>query len=336
MEVIQRLKNDLNEVLPDFNRKVGLGYRAFFGFENKASSFFAPLICATQGRDVDLYTAISVAFARTPMVTAIESYALTQYCRGRFTLGLGSQIKPHVTRRFGMPWSDKPATQMREYIRALHAIWDAFETGGPLDFQGETYRHTLIAPEFVPYVQGHGRPRVMLGAVGPGMTNVAVDEASGVITHSFVTEKSLREINLKAIETRLAEKGKPRSDFTIHLPLFIATGSTDEEFRRNVEWHRHRIGFYSSTPAYKHVLDLHGWGEVHDETRRMTREGRWDELGAPITDEMVDTFTVMGEPGDIAPRIRQRFGDFVDAIQCNLELADEEVQYEIVKAIEAI
>jgi probable F420-dependent oxidoreductase len=336
MKVIQRLKNDLSEVLPDFNRKVALGYRAFFGYENKASSFFAPLMCATQGRDVDLYTAITVAFARTPMVTAVESYAVNQYCRGRFTLGLGSQIKPHVTRRFGMPWSDKPATQMREYIRALHAIWDAFETGGPLDFQGETYRHTLIAPEFVPYVQGHGRPRVMLGAVGPGMTNVAVDETSGVITHSFVTEKSLREINLKTIETRLKEKGRPRSDFTIHLPLFIATGSTEEEFRRNVEWHRHRIGFYSSTPAYKHVLDLHGWGEVHDETRRMTREGRWDELGAPISDEMVDTFTVMGEPAEIAPRIKRRFGDFVDGIQCNLELADEEVQHGIVKAIEAI
>jgi alkanesulfonate monooxygenase SsuD/methylene tetrahydromethanopterin reductase-like flavin-dependent oxidoreductase (luciferase family) len=168
------------------------------------------------------------------------------------------------------------------------------------------------------------------------MTNVAVDETSGVITHSFVTEKSLREINLRSIETRLESKGKTRSEFTIHLPLFIATGSTEDEFRSNVEWHRHRIGFYSSTPAYKHVLDLHGWGDVHDETRRMTREGRWDELGAPITDEMVDTFTVMGEPKDIAPTIKHRFGDFVDAIQCNLELADEEVQCGIVKAIEAI
>jgi probable F420-dependent oxidoreductase len=334
MKVIQRLKNDLDEVIPDFNRKYALGYRGFFGFENKANSFFAPLMCATQTRDVDLYTSITVAFARTPMVTALESYALNQYCRGRFTLGLGSQIKPHVIRRFGMPWSGKPATQMREYIRALHAIWDAFESGGPLDFQGETYRHTLIAPEFIPYIHGYGRPRIIVGAVGPGMTEAAADSADGLITHSFVSERSLRAINLKVLEARLAQQGKPRSQFEFHLPLFIVTGSSEEEYRKNVAWHRHRIGFYSSTPAYRQVLDLHGWGDVHDVTRQMTRDGRWDELGAPITDEMIDTFTVMGEPKDIAPRVSQRFGDFVDVIQCNLELEDEDVQYEIVQAIE--
>jgi probable F420-dependent oxidoreductase len=337
MKVIQRLKNNLDDVLPDFDAKYALGYRGFFGFENKANSLFAPLMCATRQRsDVELYTAISVAFARTPMVMALESYALNQYCRGKFTLGLGSQIKPHIVRRFGMPWSDKPATQMREYVRALQAIWDAFESGGPLNFKGETYQHTLIAPEFIPYIQGFGRPSILMGAVGPGMTDAAVDVADGLITHSFVTEKSLREINLKGIEARLQLKGKPRSQFKIHLPLFIATGSTEAEYRKNVAWHRHRVGFYSSTPAYKYVLDLHGWGDVHSVTRQMTRDGRWDALGEPITDEMLNAFVVVGEPHEIAPKIKQRFGDFADAIQCNLELDDPEVQYEIYKTIAAI
>jgi probable F420-dependent oxidoreductase len=336
MKVLQRLKNDLDDVIPDFNAKYALGYRGFFGFENKANSFFAPLMCATQHRDADLYTSITVAFARTPMVTAIESYAVNQYCQGRFTLGLGSQIKPHIVRRFGMPWSDKPARQMREYVIALHAIWDSFENGGPLNFHGETYEHTLISPEFTPYLHGHGRPRVLVGAVGPKMTEAAADVSDGLITHSFVTERTLREVTMKTLEARLEKKGKQRKDFELHLPLFIATGSNEEEYRRNVEWHRHRIGFYSSTPAYKEMLDLHGWGDVHTETRRMTREGRWDDLGTVISDEMVDTYTVRGEPKDIAPKIKQRFSDFVDVIQCNLELEDEDVQYEIVKSIEAI
>ncbi|MFA5630181.1 MAG: TIGR03617 family F420-dependent LLM class oxidoreductase [Porticoccaceae bacterium] len=340
MKVIQRLRSNhsgnLQNVLPDFQRKTKLGYKAFFGFENKTNPFFAPLICAAHNNEVDFSTAIAVAFSKTPMVMALESYSVNQYCNGRFTLGLGSQIRPHILRRYGMPWSDKPARQMREYINALHAIWDAFENGGPLNFEGEVYKHTLITPEFTPYQGGFGRPKVMLGAVGPRMTEAAVDLTDGLMTHSFVSEKSLREINLNAIEARLAKIGKPRSQFEIQVPLFIATGSNEEEYKRNVEWHRHRIGFYSSTPAYKEVLDLHGWGDIHAETKKMTKEGRWDELGAPISDEMVDTYTVRGEPHEIAPKIKARFGDFVDTLQSNLELEDEEVQYGIIKAIEEI
>jgi probable F420-dependent oxidoreductase len=336
MKVIQCLKTNINEVLPDFNRKAELGYRAFCGFETKSNPFFAPLICAAQGRPVDLSVAIAVAFAKTPMVMAIEAYTLNQYCEGRFTLGLGSQIKPHIIRRFGMPWSDKPARQMREYIRALHVIWDSFEQGGPLKFEGETYQHTLISPEFIPHLEGFGRPKIMLGAVGPRMTEAAVDLTDGLITHSLVSERSLREINLKAVEERLAKNARPRADFKIQLPPFIVTGGSEEEYKKNLEWHRHRIGFYGSTPAYREVLDIHGWGEVQTETRKLTQEGRWAELGAPITDEMVDTYTVMGEPQEIALKIKQRFGDFVDTIQCNLELESDEVQYEIVRSIEEI
>jgi probable F420-dependent oxidoreductase len=342
VKVIQRLRSNhsgnLDEVLPDFLRKRELGYRSFFGFENKSNPFFAPLICAahTPEKDVDFATAIAVAFAKTPFVMATEAYSFNQFCHGRFTLGLGSQIRPHIMRRYGMPWTDKPAPQMREYVMALHAIWDAFESGKPLNFEGATYKHTLLSPEFTPYLGGSGRPKLLLGAVGPGMTTVAVDVADGLMTHSFVSEKALREINYAAITARLAKNGKPRSEFDLQLPLFIVTGSDEEEFQRNLAWHRHRLGFYASTPAYKIQLDLFGWGEVHNETRRMTKEGRWDELSRPITDAMLDTFTVMGEPKDIAPKIKMRFGDFIDTIQSNLELKNEEVQYRIIKEIEAI
>lgn len=336
MNVTQRLKNPLDQVIPDFNTKVALGYKAFFGFENKSNPFFSVLMCATQNRDIALSTSIAVAFSKTPMVMALESYSLNQYCKGNFTLGLGSQVRAHITRRFGMPWTDKPATQMREYINALHSIWDSFENGGPLKFEGETYQHTLISPEFIPYIEGYGRPKIHLGAVGPGMTKVAADLTDGLITHSFVSEKTLREITNKNINDHLKAQNKSRAAFELILPAFIVTGSNEEEYQRNIAWHRHRIGFYATTPAYKVQLDMHGWGDIHAEVRKMTRENRWDDLWQPITDEMIDTYAIVGEPHEIAPKIKHRFGDFVDTIQCNLELEDEEVQYNIVKAIEAI
>ncbi len=340
MKVIQRLRSNhsgnLNNVLPDFLHKRKLGYKSFFGFENKTNPFFLPLLCASHDKEAEFATAIAVAFSKPPMVMAMESYSLNQYCEGRFTLGLGSQIKPHISRRFGMPWSDKPASQMREYVNALHAIWDSFESDDPLNFIGETYRHTLITPEFKPWIGGFGRPKVMLGAVGPGMTRAAVDVADGLMTHSFVSEKTLREINYAAIRERLKKNNKPRSEFEIQVPLYIVTGSNEDEFKFNDDWHRQRLGFYASTPAYKVVLDMHGWSDIHPECRKMTKEGKWDDLWKPITDEMMDTFTVRGEPKDIAPVVKQRFGDFIDTIQCNLELVDNEIQYDIVKAIEEI
>jgi len=336
MKVIQSLKSNLSDVLTDFNKKTGMGYKGFYGIENKSNALFGPLICATQNKDVDLATSVAIAFSKTPMVMAVEAYSLNQYCKGRFTLGLGSQIKAHIVRRFSMPWTDKPARQMREYITALHAIWDCFEQGGPLNFVGETYQHTLMSQEFTPYVEGFGRPRVLLGAVGPRMTDLAVDLASGLIVHSFMTEKSFRETNLKTIEARLQKNNKPRAEFEIQLPLLIATGCDEEEYKRNIELRRQRIGFYSSTPAYRPVLEAHGWGDVQTETQKLAKAGRWDEMGSPITDEIVDTFAVVGEPKEIAPKIKQRFGDFIDTIQSSLELKNEEIQYGIIKSIEEI
>jgi probable F420-dependent oxidoreductase len=335
MRVVQRVKEDVNEVLPDFDRKHRLGYRHFSSPENKTNPFFAAMLIASRETGVDLSTSIAVAFAKSPMVMALEAYTVNQYSKGKFTLGLGSQIKPHIERRFDMPWSGKPARQMREYIHALNAIWDAFESGEKLDFQGETYRHTLLTYDFVPFKHGFGRPRLMLGAVGPRMTEVAVDLTAGLMTHSFVSEKSLREINLGPIEERLRKVGKKRSEFEIMLPLFIVTGSNEEEYKTNIAYHRHRIGFYASTPDYKSTLELHGWGDVQEEARALTRQGRWDELGEPITDEMLDTFTVMGEPSEIAPKIKARFGDFIDTIRSDLQLQNEETQYEIIRAIES-
>jgi probable F420-dependent oxidoreductase len=335
MRVIQRLRDNLSEVISDFQDKRARGYQAFSGVENKTSPFFQVLLCAAHDRSCDFFTSIAVAFARSPMLLAIEAYSVNQFCQGHFSLGIASQIKPHIVRRFGMPWTDAPATQMREYIAALNAIWDAFESGAPLNFVGDTYRHTLLTPEFIPFSEGFGRPRLLIGAVGPGMTRVAAELTDGMITHSFVSEKSLRELNLTVIEAALKAKNRPRSSFELIYPIFITTGTNAEEYRRNAAHHRNRIGFYASTPAYKSQLELHGWGDLHAEVRRLIKQGRWQELGDPVTNEMLDTFTVMGEPHEIAPKIKRRFGDFVDTVRCELDLEDPQVQYEIIRAIES-
>jgi probable F420-dependent oxidoreductase len=225
---------------------------------------------------------------------------------------------------------------MREYIAALHAIWDAFEQGGKLDFQGDVYQHSLLSFEFIPYVKGYGRPPITLAGVGPRMIEVAVDLTDGLVMHPFASEKSIRTITLPIVDERLAKNSRSRSDFDLILPLMIATGSSREELARNIERCRHRIGFYSSTLAYRSVLEVHGWLDLHDETKKLTREGRWDELGAPITDEILNTFAITGEPDGIAKTIKQRFGGVVDAIRSDLELEDQETQHEIIRAIEAI
>lgn len=336
MKVIQRLKDDITQVVPDFQQKRALGYKAFSGVENQTNACFPIVMCSTLDKDVDYSTSISVAFAKSPMVQALEAYSLNQYCNGRFSLGIASQIKPHIVRRFNMPWTGAPATQMREYIRAMHAIWDSFENGGKLDFQGELYKFNLMTPEFIVENKGFGRPRLLLGAVGPAMTRVAGELTEGCITHSFVSEQSLRTVTYDNILTGLKRAGKKRSDFDLIVPLFINTGTNEEEYKESIAHHKYRIGFYASTPAYKLQLDEFGWGDLCDEARALTKQGRWSELGDLVTDEMLHTFTVTGEPHEIAPIIEKRFSDFVDTIRVELDMADQEMQYEMVKAIEAI
>ena len=247
------------------------------------------------------------------MIMANIAWDLQAYSKGRFILGLGSQIKPHITKRFSMPWSH-PAPRMREFVIAMREIWDSWDSGARPQFRGEFYTHTLMTPFFDPGKNPYGHAKVFLAAVGPKMTEVAGEVCDGIICHGFTTERYLREVTIPALERGRANAGKTMEGYEISIPAFVVTGSTEDEMRKSADATRQQIAFYGSTPAYRQVLDLHGWGDLQDELNVMSKEGKWVEMGERISDEVLETFAVIAEPAGIASGIKARFGDVVTRI----------------------
>ncbi len=302
---------DLSKVGADAREAEEMGYSGIMTAETAHDPFFPLAVAAQHTEKVDLATSIAVAFARTPMVLANIGHDLNAASKGRFILGLGSQIRPHITKRFSMPWSS-PAARMREYILAMRAIWNTWNTGEPLEFTGKFYTHTLMTPMFTPTNTEYGAPRVFLAAVGPKMTEVAGEVADGVIIHAFTTEKYLRETTLPALERGFEKAGRTREDFQISYPVFVNTGNTEEELASATVATKRQIAFYGSTPAYKPVLDSIGAGDLQGELNTMSKQGRWAEMGELITDDIMSEFAVSGAPSDIPGQILSRYGDLVD------------------------
>ena len=310
------------------------GYDAAFSAEINSDPFFPLVLAAEHSKKIALTTSISVAFARNPMTMANLAWDLNQYSKGRFTVGLGSQIKPHITRRFSMPWS-KPAARMREFIQAMQAIWACWETGEKLEFNGEFYQHNLMTPMFVPTSTTYGAPGVNLAAVGPLMTEVAAEVADGVISHGFTTEKYLREVTLPAVQRGLEKSARKREAFDLSVPAMVVTGIDEEAFQQSRTAIESQLGFYASTPAYRPVLEAHGWGELQTEANRLTRDGRWEEMGALITDEILNTFAVVSEDIEQVPAlIKQRYGDLADTWMCTVETGDTDLQKQLVAEVQ--
>ncbi len=299
-----------------------LGYDGLISAEISHDPFLPLAIAAEHTERVDLWTSIAVAFARNPMTLANIGHDLQTFSGGRFTLGLGSQIKPHIEKRFSMPWS-RPAARMRELVLAMRAIWRTWDEGEPLDFRGEFYRHTLMTPMFVPESTSFGPPGVFVAGVGPVMTEVAGEVADGLILHAFTTERYVREHTLPAVERGLAKAGRDRADFQICGPLFVVTGTTEEEMAARARATKAQIAFYGSTPAYRGVLDLHGWGDLHVELNRLSKRGEWEAMGQAVDDEVLGTFAVVAEPEQIGERARARYGDVVDRLLFTVPVGDD-------------
>lgn len=290
------------------------GYDGLFSVE-VAHDPFLPLVLAAQAtKRIELGTGIAVAFARNPMNVAVIGHDLQRLSNGRFLLGLGTQIKPHITKRFSMPWS-QPAARMREFILAIRAIWHAWKTDEPLAFRGAFYRHTLMTPMFRPSANIHDPPPILLAAVGPGMTTVAAEAADGLVAHAFTTAAYFREVTMPAIERGLAATSRPRASFQTAMPLFIVTGRDERELAARATATRAQLAFYGSTPAYRPVLDHHGWGELGDELHRLSKRGEWAQMSDAITDDVLCAFAVVGEPSNIAPAVKERFGGLLDRVQ---------------------
>jgi probable F420-dependent oxidoreductase len=291
----------------------GLGYDGLWTAETSHDPFFPLLLASQQTEKVELGTGIAVAFARNPMNLANIAWDLQAASGGRFILGLGSQIKPHIEKRFSMPWSH-PAPRMREFVLAMRAIWASWNEGTKLDFRGDFYTHTLMTPFFNPGKNPYGPPRVALAGVGGLMTEVAGEVCDGFICHGFTTEKYLREVTLPALARGRAKAGKTMEGFEIAGPSFVVTGNNAQEMEQAAAGTRQQIAFYGSTPAYRGVLELHGWGGLQEELNALSKQGKWKEMGDLIDDDMLNTFAVVAEPEGVAAELGKRYGDVIGRI----------------------
>jgi len=306
-------KPDLAYIAETARREEAAGYDGIWVSETNHDPFLPLAVAAGHTRTAELGTAIAVAFARNPMLLANIGWDLQALSKGRLILGLGSQIKPHITKRFSMPWSH-PAARMREMIAAIRAIWNSWLTGERLSFRGDFYNHTLMTPFFSPdrsELAGFGPPKIFLAGVGELMTRVAGEMCDGFISHGFTTERYLREVSLPALAEGRAAGGKTMEGFEISLPAFVVTGRDENEMARSGQATREQIAFYGSTPAYRAVLELHGWGGLQDELNALSKQGRWAEMGSLIDDDVLNTFAVVAEPEGVAPELLRRYGDIV-------------------------
>lgn len=284
------------------------GYDGLWVGETQHDPFLQLLEAARATEEVTVGSAVAIAFARNPMTLAHAAYDLAEYSEGRFVLGLGSQVKPHIERRFSMPWS-RPAARMRELVLALRAIWDTWLTGTKLDFRGDFYTHTLMTPFFSPPPHRWGAPPVYLAGVGRLMTEVAGEVADGFFFHAFTTGRYLEEVTIPALRRGRASAGHGDLEgFDLAGPVFVTTGRNEEALAAAVKGTRQQIAFYASTPAYRPVLELHGWGDVQPELTRLSKEGRWEEMGDVVDDEMLRAFAVVGDPREAGAELYRRWG----------------------------
>ena len=318
MHVYRNITNtkltDINRVAPQLE---SMGYNGLLMTELKHDPFLPLGVAATSTKTVTLATGIAISFLRSPMAIANIAWDLNEATSGRFTLGLGTQIRAHNEKRFSVPWSP-PGPRMREYIQSLKAIWRCWKYNEKLSFEGEHYRFTLMTPEFVPESSGIHLPPVTLAAVGPVMIKTAAEVADGIRLHGFCTSKYFEETIKPRIEMGLKAAGKARKNFEVSGGGFIATGPDNHAVDDATEAVRYRVGFYGSTPAYWPVLETHGYGDLGRKLNAMTKSGEWDKLAAQIPDDLLELFCAIGRYDEIAKNIKERFGNMTDVISTGL------------------
>jgi probable F420-dependent oxidoreductase len=305
--------HNLNDIGGVCHNLETLGFTDLSAQENKQDAFLPLAIAATNSKAMHLRTSVSIAFARSPMSSAMLSWDIQAASKGRFTLGLGSQVKGHNVRRFSVPWSP-PAPRMREYVQSVRAIWDCWENGTRLDYQGEHYQFSLMTPNFTPEPLGTPVPKLQIAAVGPAMMKVAAEECDGVMLHGFCTRKYLQERIMPRLEKGLESAGRSRGQFEISGGGFVATGPDDEAVQKLFEWVRMRIGFYGSTPSYWPVFEVHGLEDLGLKLNEMSKKGQWDEMTKEISDDVVHLFAAVGRHDELVGALTDRFGGMTDIV----------------------
>ena len=328
-------EGDLAEVPERARAMEALGFDGLFTLDTTVDPFLTLLLAAEHSRRAELITGVAIAFARSPMTLALQAWNLQRYSGGRMILGIGSQVRAHIEKRFSMPWGP-PAAKMRELVLAIRAIWECWGRGARLEFRGRYYQHSLMTPTFNPGPNDQPDPKIYLGALGPKMVEVAGEVADGLYSHPFITIPFMRDVQLPALRAGLAKSGRPLAAFDMPAMIMTITGEDDRAIAAADRAIRKLIAFYGSTPAYHSVLEHHGWHDLGPRLNRMSKEGRWDEMTGLVTDEIVDAFAVKGRPDEIADRIAARCGGLIDRVTLYTPYAlPDEVLPAIVAGIQA-
>jgi len=312
------------------------GYDALVSVELAHDPFLPLAVAVGETSRIGLATGIALAFPRSPTSVAASAWALQLQSRGRFTLGLGSQVKAHIERRFGASWS-APAPRLREYVEALRAVWRAWERREPLHYEGEHYRLTLMTPEFSPPPSGLPPIPIHVAAVGPAMLRMAGRSCDGVRLHGFATRRYLEQIALPELLRGLSESGRSRERFEIAGGGFAVTAPDADALAAAAEQIRYRIAFYGSTPAYREVLALHGWEELGQRLHARSKRGEWSALASEVPDEVLHGFAAIAPYEGIAAAVARRFAGVSDSVALELP-ADTEpgLARELVQELKAL
>jgi probable F420-dependent oxidoreductase len=309
--------NYLKEIDKTARAAEDLGFAGLWSNETKHDGFLPLAIAANGTREIQLGTSVAIAFSRSPMETAQTAWDLQDLSEGRFLLGLGTQVKAHITRRFSMPW-DRPAARLREYILALREIWNSFQTEGPLDFEGEFYRHTLMTPFFNPGPIERPEIPVYIAGVNTRLAKLAGELCDGFHVHPFHSPEYVRRIVKPAIAEGADEAGRDSEQVALATSAFVIAAENEEEATEQRESVRAQISFYASTPTYRTVLETHGWEEVGEKLGTMAREKKWREMPALVTDEMLAAFAVEAAPNELGSALKERYEGLIDRVSLYL------------------
>jgi probable F420-dependent oxidoreductase len=290
-----------------------LGFDGLWTSETKHDSFLPLAVAANGTRRLDLGTSIAIAFSRSPMTTAQIAWDLQDLSGGRFILGLGTQVKAHITRRFGMPW-DKPASRLKDYILALRAIWESFQTEGSLDYEGEFYQHTLMTPFFNPGPIDHPEIPIYIAGVNTRLARLAGELCDGFHVHPFHTPEYVRRVVKPAIAEGAEREGRNSEDVRLATSVFVITGEKEEEIEAQRQKIRAQAAFYASTPTYRTILEVHDWEETGEKLGELARIKKWDEMPNLITDEMLNAFAVEAAPDEVGSVLAERYEGLIDRV----------------------
>jgi len=297
----------LAEAADEARRLQAIGYDGIYTLEGSGDPFLPLALAAEHCPGLTIATGIAVAFPRNPSHIAYQAWDLQRFSAGNFMLGIGSQVRAHIEKRFGIDF-DPPGSRMREYIQAVKAFFDCWQERTPLDFRGKYYRHSLMTPMFNPGPLEWGAPPILLGAMGPRMTEVAGEVADGLIVHPFNTLPFLHEQQLPALNRGLQQSGRKLSDFILQVAGICVTGSSEAEYQAAENTVRGLLAFYGSTPAYLPPMAAVGYEALQPELNRLSKEGRWEEMTGLIDDDFLKAFAVCGEPHTIAAQLRDKYG----------------------------